>query len=200
MSYLGTVATSLFASNALLTYGLGTLPIRNDGAFGSVASALALAAVNALASSFLWAVHSLVLAPLGLGSLDVLMFSLLVLPLMKFIARATASSRIGILSRIGARADDLLIGSLIFGVALISSRSGFSLPDALAASSASGLGYWLAEYLLEALRERLELSDLPFPFRGAPAILISAGPHGPRVHGIRRGVYKEPGGVARCSG
>jgi hypothetical protein len=32
MSYLGIVATSLFASNALLTYGLGALPGLFQGA------------------------------------------------------------------------------------------------------------------------------------------------------------------------
>jgi len=78
-------------------------------------------------------------------------------------------------ARVGARADDLVVGSLVFGVAFLSSRSGYSFSEALVASSASGLGYWLAEFLLESLRERLDLSDLPYPFKGALAMLISAG-------------------------
>jgi electron transport complex protein RnfA len=128
-----------------------------------------------LASAFLWAIHTLVLAPMRLDSLDILFFVLLAVPLLKFITRAVSASREGLLSRIGARADDLVVSSLVFGVALLSSRSGYSLPEALAASTASGLGFWLAEFLLESLRERLDLSDLPYPFRGAPAMLLSAG-------------------------
>jgi electron transport complex protein RnfA len=131
--------------------------------------------VNALASAFLWAVHSLFLSPLGLGSLDILFFVLLAVPLLRFVARAAYLSGNGILALLGAKTDDLVVGSLVFGVALISSNGGFSLPEALAASAASGLGYWMASALLEAIRERLELSDLPRPFRGAPAMLISAG-------------------------
>jgi Na+-translocating ferredoxin:NAD+ oxidoreductase subunit A len=131
--------------------------------------------VNALASAFLWCVHSLVLAPLGLSSLDILFFILLAVPLLRFIARAASAAGKGLLARAGSRSDDLVVGSLVFGVAFLSSRSGFTLPEALAASGASGLGYWLAEFLLESLRERLELSDLPYPFKGAPAMLVSAG-------------------------
>jgi Na+-translocating ferredoxin:NAD+ oxidoreductase subunit A len=175
VSYLGIVATSLFASNALLTYGLGSLPGQKREDSGSLASALALACVNALASVLLWGIHSFILAHLGLASLDTLFFVLLAVPLVKFIARAASSSGKGLLSRVGARSDDLIVGSLVFGVALLSARSGYSLIEALAASAASGLGYWLAEFLLESLRERLDLSDLPYPFKGAPAMLISAG-------------------------
>ena len=175
MSYLGIVVTSLFASNALLTYGLGSLPVPKRDDTCSIASALALASVNVIASAFLWAIHNLVLVPLKLPSLDILFFVLFAMPFIKFISHAASSAGPSLLERVGARADDLVVGSLVFGVAFLSSRSGYSFSEALVASSASGLGYWLAEFLLESLRERLDLSDLPYPFKGAPAMLISAG-------------------------
>lgn len=175
MTYIGIVVTSVFASNALLTYGLGSIPNRGRGGLGSLPSAVALALVNALAAFFLWVVHTLVLFPLGLGSLDVLFFALFAVPALKFLSRAASSSGKALLSRIGEDADDLVVGSLVFGLALIVSRGGYTLPEALIASSAAGLGYWSVSLLLESIRERLELSDLPEPFKGAPAMLISAG-------------------------
>jgi len=176
MSYLGIVVTSVFASNALLTYGLGSVPGNEPvPRGGQLTAALAFSGVNALASAFLWGVHTLVLFPLGLGSLDILFFVLLAVPLLKFVSRAASLSPVGLLSALGEKSEDLIVGSLVFGVALISSNSGFSLPEALAASSASGLGFWMASALLESIRDRLELSDLPSPFRGAPAMLLSAG-------------------------
>jgi electron transport complex protein RnfA len=175
VSYIGVVVTSVFVSNALLTYGLGSVPGRGRERPGSLASALALTCVNALASFFLWAVHTLVLYPLGLGALDILFFTLLAVPLLKFLSRAASVPGGGLLSRVGAQADDLIVGSLVFGVALIASRGGYTLPEGLVASSAAGLGYWLVSSLLESIRERLELSDVPGPFKGAPAMLISTG-------------------------
>jgi Na+-translocating ferredoxin:NAD+ oxidoreductase subunit A len=123
----------------------------------------------------LWCIHSFILAPLNLDSLDVLFFALLVVPLLKFLARASSFANGSAIARLGTETDELMIGSLVFGVALIHSNGGYSLAQAAAGSAASGLGYWLATALLESIRERLELSDLPAPFRGGPAMLISAG-------------------------
>lgn len=175
MSYLGIIVTSAFAANALLAYGLGSLPEPGRPRAADLAAALALALVNALASAFTWAMRSFVLAPLGLGSLDILFFALLALPPLKLLARSAAGSGGGIAARIGEAADDLVVGSLVFGVALIASTGGYTILEAVTGSAASGLGYWLASTLLESIRERLELSDLPRPFRGAPAMLVSAG-------------------------
>ena len=175
MSYLGIVLTSAFASNALLTYGFGAVPGREREGAGAVAFAIALTCVNVLASGLLWVFHSLFLYPLGLASLDILFFALVAVPLLKFISKAAVLPGDGVISRVGAKADDLLVGSLVFGIALLSSRGGYSLPEALISSAAAGLGYWLASVLLESVHERLELSDLPASFRGAPAMLISTG-------------------------
>jgi Na+-translocating ferredoxin:NAD+ oxidoreductase subunit A len=178
MSYLGIVVSSVFASNALLSYGFGSVPDGKREGKECFASALALAMVNALASGLLWSIRGLLLIPLGLASLDLLFFALIAVPLLKFLSRVSAlsdPSGSSLLAKSGSRADDLVVGSLVFGIALVSARSGYSLPEALAASAASGLGYWLALSLLGTLRERLELSDLPAPFKGGPAMLISAG-------------------------
>jgi Na+-translocating ferredoxin:NAD+ oxidoreductase subunit A len=175
VSYIGIIVTAAFASNALLTYGLGGIPEGRRSDSGSLAAALALAFVDAIASGLLWAIHRLVLAPLGLESLDVLFFAIVAVPLLKFVARLASGSSGNLMARIGTRSEELIVGSLVFGIALLSSRSDYALPEALVAGAASGLGYWLAEFFLEALRERLELSDLPFAFKGAPAMLISAG-------------------------
>jgi Na+-translocating ferredoxin:NAD+ oxidoreductase subunit A len=175
MSYLGIVITAVFASNALLTYGFGAIPERGREERASLALALALVCVNALASTFLWAIRTLALSPLGLGSVDILFFMIAAVPLLRFISRAASTSNKPLIARIGASSDDLIVGSLVFGVALVSARSAFTLPEAAVASAASGLGYWMAQFLLESVRERLELSDVPAPFKGAPAMLISAG-------------------------
>jgi electron transport complex protein RnfA len=45
----------------------------------------------------------------------------------------------------------------------------------LVASLSATAGYWAAVILLDSIRERLELSNLPAAFRGAPALLVSAG-------------------------
>jgi electron transport complex protein RnfA len=200
VSYLGIVASSVLASNALLAYGLGAIPaFGREGAEGrakeggGLISAAALASINSLAAAILWCVRGLVLVPLGLASLDILFFALIAVPLLKALSRAAASTR-GALARIGAQAEELVVGSLAFGVALIASRGGYSLGEALAAGAASGLGYWMAASLLVSIRERLELSELPAAFKGAPSMLLSAGLMSMALMGIDAILVRNLGG------
>jgi len=167
--------SSVFASNALLSYGFElSAGFRRDGACG-LPGALALTLVNCLAAGLLWCFRLLVLSPFGIERLDLLVYVLLALPLLKVVSRVAAGAGDGFLARIGESADELVLSSLVFGIALVASRGGFGLPEALLAGAASGLGYWLAVVALDALRERLELSDLPAALKGPPSMLISAG-------------------------
>lgn len=175
MSYLGIVLVSAFAANVLLAYGLGVCPAFRRDRESPLVSILALGLVNTLAAAALWILRVLVLEPLRLGSLDVLLFAVLVAPALKYLARAVASLESPLLRKIGSAADEAVVGCLVFGIALLSSRSGYLLPEAVLASASSCLGYWAALVILEAVRERLELSDLPASFRGAPSVLASAG-------------------------
>jgi electron transport complex protein RnfA len=175
MSYIGIVVSCVFVSNALLTYGFeicnGLRWRESDG----LASALSIALVNCLAAGMLWCARILVLAPFGLERLDLFVFMLISVPLQKALALTASKTRMGFLSRLGFSSLDLIVSNLVFGIALVASRGGYSFLEALIAGAASGLGYWLASTLLDSLRERLELSALPPALKGAPSMLISAG-------------------------
>ncbi len=166
--------TSVFAANALLVYGFELCPGFRGGLRANGATALAIVAIDCLAAGLLWCIRVLALAPFGLERLDLFVYALVAVPLLKVLSRAIAPGA-GFLSRVGATADGIVVSCLVFGVALVASRSSFGPVEALLAGAASGLGYWLAAALLEALRERLELSDLPAAMRGSPALLVSAG-------------------------
>ncbi len=202
MSYLGIIATSVLASNALLSYGFGMLPGTKDskmdgvrhGGDADLASAIALTVVNAIAAAVLWCLRTLVLEPLGLASLDIFFFAVMVVPPLKAVSRAASKGR-GVVAAVGSEADELVVGSLVFGIALIAVRSGYALEEAVTAAAASGLGYWMATALLTSIRERLELSDLPRSFKGAPAMLISAALMSMALMGIDSGIVSSLGGA-----
>lgn len=175
MSLPGLVLMSIFGANALLVYGFGLRPALGRDSIGLTVRLLALGTVNLLLSTGIWLLENLALRPLGLSAIEPLLFTAFLAPLVRRLARVTgsgAATRGGAFSR---AVDESAMSSLVFGIALLAGRRGFGLLDALVASLSSVLGYWAAIVLLEAIRERLELSDLPAPFRGAPAILISAG-------------------------
>jgi electron transport complex protein RnfA len=175
MSYLSIVLTSVFSANALLVYGLGACPAFRREGKKPLVSIVSLALVNLFASGLFWSLRTLVLAPLHLEALEAIVFAVIVAPLIKYLARALVASQSPFLSRVGSAVDESALSCLVFGLALLISRRGYSLPEALLASLASAFGYWAAIVLLDAIRERLELSNLPESFRGKPALLLSAG-------------------------
>jgi Na+-translocating ferredoxin:NAD+ oxidoreductase subunit A len=175
MSYLSIVLTSVFSANALLVYGLGACPaFRRDGNKPLV-SIVSLVVVNLFASGIFWAFRVLALAPLHLEALEAIVYAIVVAPLIKYLARALVASESPFLSRVGTSVDESALSCLVFGLALLIARRGYSLPEALLASLSSAIGYWAAIVLLDAIRERLELSALPESFKGKPALLLSAG-------------------------
>jgi len=175
MSYVGIIVSCVFASNALLTYGFEICKGLRWRGSDPLASAIALALVDGLAAGMLWSVRILVLAPLGLERLDLFVYVLVAVPLLAMLSRSSSSSGSRFLSRIGSASVDLVVSSLVFGVALVASRSEYRFAEAILAGAASGLGYWLALTLLDSLRERLELSSLPPAMKGGPSMLVSAG-------------------------
>jgi electron transport complex protein RnfA len=175
MSYVAVVLTSVFSANALLVYGLGICPAFRRERKGAGVQLLALVFVNILASGLFWVMRRFILAPLSLQALDVVVYAVIIAPSLKYVARFMASGGSGFLVKAGAAADEAVMSCLIFGVALIVSRGDYGFLEALVASLSATAGYWAAVILLDSIRERLELSNLPAAFRGAPALLVSAG-------------------------
>ena len=175
MSYLGIVLGSVFAANALLAYGFGIRPLfLREGKKPFVALA-SLALANLFTVLLLWLLKALVLTPLGLEAFDVPLYLILGVPLLRYLARALEGQGDRALSPFSRLVEETAPSSLVFGIALVASRSGFGLLEGLLAALSAVLGYWAALILLDAIRERLELSDLPASFKGSPALLVSAG-------------------------
>ena len=63
----------------------------------------------------------------------------------------------------------------VLGVALLNSTASRSLLAAIFYGAGAALGFGLVLSLLAGLRERLELADIPAPFRGNAIALITAG-------------------------
>ncbi|MGV8918683.1 MAG: electron transport complex protein RnfA [Pseudomonas sp.] len=70
----------------------------------------------------------------------------------------------------------LLLGNAgILGLMLLSTQPDNGIFSMLALSLGAGLGFWLVLSLFHDLRQRIQLQDVPLPFRGLPIELISAG-------------------------
>jgi electron transport complex protein RnfA len=175
MSWLGIVLVSAFSANALLTYGLGSGEALRKTARAKASEFAGSLTANFLTSAMLWSIRTLLLTPLGLARFEVVVFALIVAPLVKYLSQLAENIPGRGAAAFFRSVDESTLTCLVFGVALLSTRPGFGLAEALAASVASMLGYIGSIVLLDGVRRRIELSSLPKSLRDGPAMLVSAG-------------------------
>lgn len=174
MNWLGTIFLSMFASNALLSWGFGFRSGFKSGQYRQGRWIAWLLALNIIASLILWLSSRFILLPLGIASLIALVYALFVVPTLRAISRAFSVFPIIAPESALAGIDELSLSSLVFGISLIAMRGAGSLAECLLASIVSVLGWWAAVALLDAIEKRTEAGALPEAMKGAPAILLSA--------------------------
>jgi electron transport complex protein RnfA len=162
---LGTVLTFTFVNNVVLGQLLGVCPLLGlpRGPRPALRASLALAAAMPAAALLFWAMRRLVLAPLGLQSLELIAFCLLLaLPLL-----------LPLRGRLGLLLPSALLNCAVLGVGLLSTNR--SAAASLAVGVAAAAGYLLAAVVFAGLRERLDREWAPRAMRGLPLSLLTAG-------------------------
>ena len=165
MTPLGAVLTFTFANNVVLGQLLGVCPFLGlpRGPRPAVRASLALAAAMPAVALLSWALRRLVLAPLGLESLELIALCLLLaLPLL-----------LPLRGRLGLLLPHALLNCAVLGVGLLSTGRG-AVAD-LAVGVAASAGYLLAAVVFAGLRERLDREWAPKAMRGLPLSLLTAG-------------------------
>lgn len=172
------VISAMVVSNIVLAQFLGICPYlgvsrRTDTALGMSGAVLF---VMLFASVVTWLLQSFVLEPLGLDKfLQTVTFILVIASLVQLVEIVLKKVSPGLYRSLGIFLPLITTNCAILGVALISVRKGYNFIEMLVFALGSALGFGLALLIFSGLRERLDLCDVPKPFRGVPIALITAG-------------------------
>ena len=134
-----------------------------------------LLALMALSSLCGWALHHLVLAPLGLAYLDTLGFVLIILALTYLLFALIGRSKPDLHEAMGAYLPMILTSCALLGVCVRNVNEDYDLLYSILNGLFGGLGFLIGIVLLTSVQERLELADTPDSLKGIPIALISAG-------------------------
>ncbi len=166
-------ATSAFAANAVLQFGLGLRELvasRKSNTRGPLAPAVAMFASGVLS----WPIFAYAIAPLSLGFLEPFLlfpFSSLVSVCVEgLFGRLRTKPVVGPSNSALASYD-----GLAFGSAYLCLRYAPTAAAAAAVALGAALGFLGCALLLDSIRHRSEIEAVPVRLRGAPLILISAG-------------------------
>lgn len=170
---LGTV----LVNNFVLVQFLGLCPFmgvsrRLDSALGM---GLATTFVLTLSAALSYLVNRWLLIPYELTWLRTLSFILVIALVVQF-TEIVIRRQSPLLHRVlGLYLPLITTNCAVLGVALLSARQQHSLRDALFHGLGAAVGFTLVLVLFSVLRERIELADVPGPFRGSAVALITAG-------------------------
>jgi|WetSurMetagenome_2_1015567.scaffolds.fasta_scaffold00672_7 Na+-translocating ferredoxin:NAD+ oxidoreductase subunit A len=174
---------TILVNNIVLSRSIGVCPLcgaagKPKNAIGMGLSATVLMTVS---SALAWLINDTFLVPLGAQYLQILVFVMVIVSLTltaDLVLRGLAPSPY---KSAGKYLPALASNCAVVAAAMLAVRPepvtmrGMSLPTAIFYGFSTGTGFMLALLLFSAIRQKLELSNVPKPLQGLPAIFLGIG-------------------------
>ena len=170
------IITTALVSNVVLSQFLGicsflgvSKSIKNSAALG-----VAVIFVMTLASAVASLLYDYLLFPLHLEYLNTIVFILVIAALVQVVEMFLKKQSPAVYKALGIYLPLITTNCAVLGVALTNVKDGYNFVQSVVAGFGTAVGSTIAIVVLAGIRERIEESDLPKPFRGAPIVLLSA--------------------------
>jgi electron transport complex protein RnfA len=182
---LAIIVGTIFVSNFVLARFLGLCPfvgVSKDSE-SALGMGMAVVFVMTMASLVTWFVYNYVLVPLEITYLRTIAFILVIAALVQFVEMVIEKTSPALHKSLGIYLPLITTNCAVLGVAVVNVDEFMGTGLARNASFiytivngfSAGLGFTLALILMAAIRERLDLVDIPKSMRGIPITFIVAG-------------------------
>ena len=164
------------SDNIVLSKFLGICPFL--GVSKKLSSAyqmgLAVTCVMLFSSIITWLINKFILIPYGLEFLKIVSFILIIASSVQLLEMYLKRFFHDVYDAFGVYLPLITTNCAILGVALLNVQLQHGLSETIFYPIGNGLGFLIALILMAGIRERLELADVPAPFKGTPIALITA--------------------------
>lgn len=168
---------SVLINNFVLHYFLGICPFlgvskKIKAAFSMGVAVTFVLVLTAVAS---WAINHWILIPYDLQYLQIVAFILVIASLVQFVEMFVRKTSPPLYQAMGIYLPLITVNCAIMGLALLASLKEYDFAETVVFGVGAGAGFTLAIVLMAAIREQLELADVPEAFKGAGIALVVAG-------------------------
>ncbi len=170
------VVTTALVNNVVLSQFLGicsflgvSKQIKTSASLGG-----AVIFVMAISSAVAHLLYNYILDPLGLEYLETIVFILVIAALVQMVEMFLKKTSPAIYQALGIFLPLITTNCAVLGVALQNVQNEYTFIESVTAGIGTAVGYTIAIVLLAGIRERIDESNIPAPFRGAPVVLLSA--------------------------
>ncbi len=169
--------STVLVNNFVLVRFLGLCPFLgvSGNLEAAVGMSLATAFVLTLSSATAYLLHQYVLVPLQLEYLRTLSFILVIAASVQFTEIMVRRLSPMLNQVLGIYIPLIATNCAVLGVALLNVQQAKGFVQSVFYGFGASLGFALVLVLFAAIRERLEVADVPAPFRGAAIALMTAG-------------------------
>ena len=169
--------STIFVNNIVLARFLGLCPFMGVSKKLEAALGMGLATmfVLTLASVCSFIAHKYFLQPLGIEYLRTITFILLIAVIVQFTEMYVQKFSPILYNVLGIYLPLITTNCAVLGIALLNVQEGNNFVNSVLYGFGGALGFVLVMVLFAAMRERLDVADVPDSFRGAPIALVTAG-------------------------
>ena len=170
------VITTALVNNVVLSQFLGICSFLGVSKQIKTSASLvgAVIFVMAISSAVANLLYTYLLDPLDLEYLETIVFILVIATLVQMVEMFLKKVSPAIYQALGIYLPLITTNCAVLGVAITNVQDGYNLIESVTAGVGTAIGYTIAIILLAGIRERIDESSIPAPFRGAPVVLLSA--------------------------
>ncbi|GAB6109606.1 electron transport complex subunit RsxA [Fusibacter bizertensis] len=170
------MVSAILVNNFVLSRFLGICPFLGvskqvETAFGM---GMAVTFVMTISGILTYLVNKYILITLGLEYLQTAAFILVIASLVQFVEIVLQKMSPTLYQALGVFLPLITTNCAVLGLALLNIQYKFGLVQTIFHSFFAAIGFSLAIVLFAGIREKLETSDVPLPFKGFPIALITA--------------------------
>ncbi len=170
------MVSAILVNNFVLSRFLGICPFLGvskqvETAFGM---GMAVTFVMTLAGILTYFVQYFILVPRHLEYLQTVAFILVIASLVQFVEIVLQKMSPTLYQALGVFLPLITTNCAVLGLALLNIQYEFNLLQTVVHSFFAAIGFSLAIVLFAGIREKIEISDVPLPFKGFPVALITA--------------------------
>lgn len=171
------IINGIFVNNFILAQFLGICPFLGVSKKTETALGMGIAVifVMGVASAVTFALN-LLLIKVGIEYLQTIVFILVIAGLIQILEVVLKKFTPALYSALGVYLPLITTNCAVLGVAIVNvtSLAQQTIFYAFLNGAASGAGFTVAILILAGIREKMETSDIPEPFKGFPITLITA--------------------------
>lgn len=172
-----TAIASIFINNVVLTQFMGVSPFFGASKKMSQVKNMGIIVilVMTLASIIAYPVNYYFLVPMDLKFLRILFFLIIITVIVQVIELLLKNKMPLLYQSVGIYLPYIAANCAVLGIVLQNSESNYSFIEAVVHAFFSGLGFFLVLFIMAAIREKLDMAEVPKAFKGIPIAFISAG-------------------------